>query len=70
MDPKKSPLLERPDYLVCTCMGVMHSDIVAAIEDGATTFDELSEILLVGTGCNSCVPEVKDILAQKRAKKD
>src|SRR5581483_10808941 len=25
MDPK-SPLLQRPDYLVCTCMAVMYSE--------------------------------------------
>ena len=66
MDPDKSPLLQRPDYLVCTCMGVMHSEIVAAIKDGATTVEELSDRLLVGTGCNSCVPEVEEMLAKNR----
>jgi len=65
MNHKKSSLLERPDYLVCTCMGVMYSEICDAIEDGYTTFDQLSEFLLVGTGCNSCVPEVKDILKEQ-----
>lgn len=58
----KSPLEQKPDYLVCTCMGVMASEIRDAIEQGNTTFEELSEVLMVGTGCNSCVPEVCDIL--------
>ena len=55
MNNQKSPLLQRPDYLVCTCIGVMYSDMVQAIKEGAETYQELKEILLVGTGCNSCV---------------
>jgi len=54
-----------PDYLVCTCMGVMRSEIVEAIEAGAQTFQELSEKLGVGTGCSSCVQEVHDLLKDK-----
>ncbi|MBP9764887.1 (2Fe-2S)-binding protein [Candidatus Babeliales bacterium] len=52
------------DYLVCTCMGVMRSEIVEAIEQGSRDFDALSEKLGVGTGCSSCVQEVHDILKQ------
>ena len=62
----KSPLLERPDYLVCTCMYVMHSDIVQAIQNGADTYQKLKDTLLVGTGCSSCVAEVKEILFQEK----
>ena len=61
-DEPKGLLHERPDYLVCTCMGVMYREIVNEIEKGAVTFEQLSERLLVGTGCNSCVPEVELIL--------
>lgn len=60
----KSPLFQRPDYLVCTCMGVMYSDIIHAIETGADSYPKLQDALLVGTGCSSCVAEVKDILSQ------
>ena len=63
----KSPLLQRPDYVVCTCMGVMYSDIVTAIESGNDTYQKLQETLLVGTGCNSCVDEVHEILQEKTA---
>lgn len=59
-----SPLENKPDYLVCTCMVVMYSDIVSAIKSGHTTFEQLSESLGVGTGCSSCVAEVKDILKE------
>lgn len=54
-----------PDYLVCTCMGVMYSDICDAISAGAGSFEELSDILGVGTGCSSCVAEVRQILEEK-----
>lgn len=56
------------DYLVCTCMGVMKSDILEAIEQGADSFEALSEELGVGTGCSTCVEEVQQLLAQKKQK--
>jgi bacterioferritin-associated ferredoxin len=61
----QSPLLQRPDYLVCTCMGVMYSDIVQAIKEGDDTYAKLQERLFVGTGCNSCVDEVKEMVSKK-----
>ena len=64
MDYKKSPLAQKPDYLVCTCMEVMRSQIVEAIYGGANTFQELSNQLGVGTGCSSCIDEVKEILRE------
>ena len=64
MDKNRSPLLEKPDYLVCTCMEVMYSQIVEEIKAGVTTYNGLSERLGVGTGCSSCVDEVKQILQE------
>ncbi len=52
------------DYLVCTCMGVMYSEIIEAIHAGARDFQALQDQLMVGTGCSSCVQEILDILAQ------
>ena len=54
------------DYLVCTCMGVMHQEILEAIDQGFDDFSKLSEKLGVGTGCSSCVAEVQEILASKK----
>ncbi len=53
------------DHLVCTCMGVMRSEIEQAIDQGNVTFEALSEQLGVGTGCSSCVAEVKQILQSR-----
>ena len=58
---------QQTDYLVCTCMGVMYSDICDAIQKGANTFQELSDQLGVGTGCNSCVAEIESILKSQKA---
>jgi bacterioferritin-associated ferredoxin len=69
MSNHESLLLKRPDYLVCTCMGVMYSDICNQISAGSITFDQLSETLGVGTGCSSCVSEVHEILQEQLAKK-
>ena len=64
-----SPLEKKPDYLVCTCMCVMYSDILQAIESGQDTYEKLSDSLGVGTGCNSCVCEVKQILKEEICEK-
>lgn len=56
------------DYLVCTCMGVMKSEIIEAICRGATTFQALSDELGVGTGCTTCIEEVHQILAKEKSK--
>lgn len=65
MNDQNSLLSQKPDYLVCTCMGVMYSDICEAIEQGHNTFEALADVLFVGTGCTSCVQEVHDILKEK-----
>lgn len=64
----KSPLTNRPDYLVCTCFGVMYSEICTAIAQGCKTFEELQDALMVGTGCSSCVNEVNEILKEELSK--
>ncbi len=59
------PLDQKPDYLVCTCMGVMASEIKEAIREGASDFQALSEQLMVGVGCSSCVPEINELLKEE-----
>jgi bacterioferritin-associated ferredoxin len=64
----KSPLESKPDYLVCTCFGVMYSEISTAIKNGCKSFESLQESLMVGTGCSSCVQEVYEILKEEHSK--
>lgn len=69
MDVPKSPLSNKPDYLVCTCFGVMHSEICGAIAKGCKDFESLQDSLMVGTGCSSCVAEVCEILREELGEK-
>lgn len=69
MDSFNSLLNNKPDYLVCTCFGVMSSEICDAIKKGCKDFQSLQDSLMVGTGCSSCVNEVKEILQQELSKK-
>jgi bacterioferritin-associated ferredoxin len=66
---KKQCCKIKEDYLVCTCMEVMYSQIIQAIKDGAHTLETLSDQLGVGTGCSSCIDEINDILATALDKK-
>ena len=71
MSVHNSPLFDRPeqpDYLVCICMGVMHAEIVQAIKDGSQSIDALSDLLMLGTGCTSCIALVEEILEQELKK--
>ncbi len=64
MEDLKSPLHNKPDYLICTCMGVMASEIREAITQGSTDFESLSELLMVGTGGSSCIDEIGMLLTE------
>ncbi len=53
------------DYVICTCMEVMYSQIIEEINNGSDTFKKLSKSLGVGTGCSSCVDEIEEIVMKK-----
>jgi assimilatory nitrate reductase catalytic subunit len=49
---------------VCSCFGVGINRIVACIRDrGAMSVEAIGQALKAGTNCGSCVPEIKEILA-------
>jgi len=52
--------------VVCNCLNVAEPDIVAAIAGGAD-LAALQTTLKCGTECGSCVPELKRLIAGKRA---
>jgi bacterioferritin-associated ferredoxin len=43
-------------------MGIMYSEIIAAIDRGDQTFKALQDSLMVGAGCSSCHEEVQEII--------
>lgn len=48
--------------VICTCLDLTIGDIKKAIEDGATTFEEVQEMTNVGNICGVCVGEVREIV--------
>lgn len=53
--------------IVCMCFPASERDIDAMIDDGARSVAELGERCGAGTGCGSCVSELRDRLASKGA---
>jgi assimilatory nitrate reductase catalytic subunit len=52
--------------VICNCVNVAESDIVAAVSAGAD-LAALQSTLKCGTECGSCVPELKRLVAGSRA---
>ncbi|KHL54346.1 (2Fe-2S)-binding protein, partial [Xanthomonas cannabis] len=53
------------DPIVCTCMNVAASAILAAIDDGADVA-QLKQRLGCGTVCGSCVPQLTRLCREPR----
>ncbi len=51
--------------IVCTCNDVGERELAMAIAGGADTLDALKSCTMAGTGCGSCVPEMKRMLAER-----
>ncbi len=53
---------------VCACFGVGRNVIVDNIrERGLTTAEAVGELLRAGTNCGSCIPEIKDLIAETQS---
>ncbi|RLF40899.1 MAG: (2Fe-2S)-binding protein [Thermoplasmata archaeon] len=58
--------------IVCRCEDISEEEIIKAIEEGCTDFEELRKRLRIGMGpCQgrTCIPIVLKILAKKTGKK-
>jgi assimilatory nitrate reductase catalytic subunit len=51
--------------LICSCFGVRHEAILAAVRGGATHVDAVGELLKAGTNCGSCKPEIRRVIADE-----
>ncbi len=52
--------------VVCACLGVGRDRVVSAISQGVETVAGLGERLGAGTGCGSCIPELKELISHAR----
>lgn len=51
--------------IVCACQNVGALEIKRAIQAGAATLQGVQSATLAGTGCGSCIPEIKKMLGQE-----
>jgi bacterioferritin-associated ferredoxin len=47
---------------VCSCRATTDREVARAIDDGATTIDEISRACGAGDGCGGCWPTLQHLL--------
>lgn len=52
------------DKVVCNCMNVTSGMIKDAIDNGASTLEEVQSITGAGTVCGSCLDDVRRLVEQ------
>ena len=68
-------LLERKVYnmdmdkIVCNCYSITNGGIKEAVDEGATTLEEVQEITGAGTICGACLEDVERLVKQFVAEK-
>lgn len=50
------------DKIVCDCLGVTNGMIKKAVENGATTLEEVQEATGAGTACGACLDDVQRLV--------
>ncbi len=50
---------------ICICNAVRDKEIQQAIEAGYTSYEDLQNVLSVGTCCGGCQPMVEDYLGRE-----
>ena len=53
--------------LLCKCMKVTEPEVRRAIRRGARSIERIGETCEAGTGCTSCHPALKTLLAEEAA---
>lgn len=52
------------DKTLCYCMKVKIGDVAEAVNNGATTFEEVQEATNVSRGCKRCIDDAKRVLEE------
>lgn len=47
---------------VCVCSGITQKQVQEAVAQGATTTEDLRDMLNVGANCGSCLPAAENIV--------
>lgn len=56
-------MAENDDPVICTCLDLCKSDIVAAVKQhGCKSVEDVSDNIEAGAVCGSCVDDIQEIL--------
>ncbi len=50
------------DKIVCECYGITNGMIKEAVDNGATTLEEVQEATEAGTACGACIDNVQRVV--------
>ena len=50
------------DKVVCECFGVTNGQVKEAVDNGATTIEEVTEATGAGTGCGACNDDLQRLV--------
>lgn len=50
--------------VVCTCLNITNGMIKEAVDNGASTFEEVQEATGAGTICGACIEDVEHLVQQ------
>ena len=57
------------EKIVCTCYGISNGKIKEAVDNGATTLEEVQDATGAGTACGACLDDVERLVKQFVAEK-
>lgn len=52
------------DKIVCNCYSVTNGMIKEAVENGATTLEEVQDATNAGTVCGACIDDIQNLIEQ------
>lgn len=58
------------DKIVCECLGVTTGMIKDAVNNGATTLEEVQDVTDAGTACGACVDDVQRLVDYFTSERD
>ena len=50
------------DKIVCSCFSITNGDIKQAIDNGATTLEEVQDATGAGTACGVCLDDIQRLV--------
>ena len=52
----------KPDKIVCECLGITNGMIKDAVDNGASTLEEVQEVTEASTICGACTDDVQRLV--------